>query len=59
MGATIQVKLSDDEEKIVQRFKMKHDLKSDDEAVRQIVSHYNSMINDSDGSWSCPSCSIE
>jgi hypothetical protein len=59
MSANIQVRLSDEEKKIVQKFKMQHDLKSDDEAIRLIVNHYNSMNNDSDGSWSCPSCSVE
>ncbi len=47
----IQVELSDDEDKIVQLYRIQHNLKTSEDAVRQIIKRYKPDGKADEKSW--------
>ena len=43
MTVKVQIELSDDEDKIVQVYRIEHNKKNSDEAINEIINHYKPL----------------
>lgn len=43
MTVRVQIELSDDEDKIVEVYRIEHNKKNSEEAIKEIIKHYKSL----------------
>ena len=43
MTVRVQIELSDEEDKIVEVYRIEHNKKNNEEAIREIIKHYKSL----------------
>ena len=43
MGVRVQLELSDEEDRIVEVYRIEHKKKSNEEAIKEIIKHYKSL----------------
>ena len=43
MTVRVQIELSDDEDKIVEVYRIEHNKKNNEEAIKEIIKHYKSL----------------
>ena len=48
MGVKVQVELSDDEDKIVEVYRIEHNKKNNEEAIKEIIKHYKTLDENKD-----------
>jgi hypothetical protein len=47
MTVRVQIELSDEEDKIVEVYRIEHNKKSNEEAIKEIINHYKTPPNES------------
>jgi len=43
MGVRVQIELSDEEDRIVEVYRIEHKKKNNEEAIKEIIKHYKSL----------------
>ena len=46
MGVRVQLELSDEEDRIVEVYRIEHKKKNNEEAIKEIIRHYKSLNED-------------